>query len=163
MPGIRPPAHAALGSLDGARKCICDPLRFPDCPGHKPPYLAGQRTRARPSLATMAKHEEKAAEAWDTLAALRPNDDELEIERRTNAKTPWRAHAGYHWPQGDEQQVYRPRGAPTGSPMDEGAEVGESPHTTACHIPARPRPRTAPPASSRIVSSLYTTTPSRDP
>lgn len=103
MPG-RKQSAPEYGSLDGARRCICDPVVFPDCPGHRPPYLAGQRTKARASLKAILSCGEVHEAAFEMLSRLRPHDDDEDLVRRTEAKTPWRAHAGYHWPEADGEK-----------------------------------------------------------
>ena len=156
----RKPRDPALGSMAGVRHCVCDPAAYPNCPGHRPPFLAGQRTRTRASLQTMAAHAEKAAEDRACLKLLRPHDSEADIERRMLAKSGWTAYAVYHWPradQTDEEEVYKPLGLPTGGGL--GLRSGGAAASAA--MPARSRAVEPPPESTRIVNSLYTSDPAR--
>jgi hypothetical protein len=156
MPHGRPQSAPEHGSLDGARRCICDPTVFTDCPGHRPPYLAGQRTRSRPSLASINKSMDKHEAAINTLKKLRPHADDDEIDRLTEAKTGWRAAAAYHWPddrQDDDKKAYVPRGLPTGKPAAGVAGGGQGSTT----MPARARPSLS--LSARIMNGMYTHQP----
>lgn len=82
--------------MEDGRACVCDKRVFPDCPGHKPPYLSCTRSISRPSLQTMRQSKARAHEVRTVLRFLRPRDTEDMVERRMVVRSPWRADASYH-------------------------------------------------------------------
>jgi len=87
------PEVAGSGGVKRFPGCICDPVAYPDCPGHTSSGLRGLKSTTRP--ATTGEEGERHAKA--VLRALRPRDTEERIQLLTARKTPWRAVAGFHW------------------------------------------------------------------